>query len=53
MINGVSLTEIRAVEQTHLAHFRRLKAILTEPLAPQQDQEMVQVVRKRKNNHVC
>jgi hypothetical protein len=52
MINGVSISELRSVEQTHRAHFRRLKQIIAQPAAPQSDPEMAQVVRTRKQNHV-
>lgn len=52
MINGVSISELRSVEQTHRAHFRRLKQIITQPAAPQSDPEMAQVVRNRRQNHV-
>lgn len=52
MINGVTPSGARAVQLTHLAHFRRLQQIESHHPTPQSDPDLLQALRTRRHNHV-
>jgi hypothetical protein len=52
MINGVTPSGARAVQLTHLAHFRRLQQIEVHHPTPQSDPHLLQALRTRRHNHV-